>query len=92
MPEISVFKNEGMRIKNEVQERVASYIMGGLGIVVGLAWNEAIKGLIEYIFPPSGTGTLMAKFLYAFILTLIVVVVTVYLLRPAKDKMKDRDS
>ncbi len=71
---------------SEVREKTTMYIMGGLGIVVGLAWNEAIKGLIEYFLPFAGAGTLIAKFTYAIILTLIIVVVATYLFRGSTDK------
>ena len=57
-----------------------TYIAGGLGIVVGLAWNEAIKALIEYIYSLTGSNSIIAKFLYAIILTAIVVVVTMYIM------------
>ncbi len=79
-------KNEGEKLKDEVRDRTAAYIMGGLGVVVGLAWNEAIKGLIEHLLPFSGTGTLVAKFVYASVLTIIIVVATTYLFRTPKDK------
>jgi len=41
--------------------------------VVGLAWNDAIKELITYLFPLA-TNSVLAKFGYAIILTVIVVV------------------
>ena len=66
-------------IKKEVRERTLSYIVAALGLVAGLAWNEAIKSLIEYFFPAS--NGLLAKFIYTIILTLIVVFVTTYLVR-----------
>jgi hypothetical protein len=45
-----------------------------------LAWNEAIKALIEYLFP-LGSNTLVAKFIYAFTITAFVVFLTSYLLK-----------
>ncbi len=60
------------------------YILGGLGIVVGLAWNEAIKGLIEYTFPFTSSGSLVAKFVYAIILTLVIVLATMYIFRTSR--------
>lgn len=74
-------KNEGERITNEVRERSMAYIAGGLGIVVGFAWNEAIKSLIDYFYPISGATSILAKFLYAIILTALVVMVTMYVVR-----------
>lgn len=77
-------KNEGERITNEVRERSMAYIAGGLGIVVGFAWNEAIKSLIDYFYPISGATSILAKFLYAIVITAVVVVVTLYIVRPPK--------
>lgn len=81
MESLDKIKNEGGRIGNEMRERSMTYIAGGLGIVVGLAWNEAIKALIEYFYPLTSANSLLAKFLYAVILTAIVVVVTMYIVR-----------
>lgn len=86
MEQLQNLKTEGNRIKNEVRERVATYIIGGLGVVVGLAWNEAIKGAIEYFYPLAGANSIFAKFLYATILTIVVVLVTIYVVRPPEAK------
>ena len=86
MTKLTFLKTEGGMLASEVREKTAMYIMGGLGVVVGLAWNEAIKGLIEYFLPFAGAGTLIAKFIYAIFLTLVIVVSTTYLLRSQKDK------
>lgn len=79
-------RQEGMRVRGEVRDRVASYIVGGLGVVVGLAWNEAIKGAIDYFYPLAGANSIFAKFLYATILTTVVVLVTIYVVRPPEKK------
>lgn len=86
MKKLSDLKNEGGRITGEVREKSMAYIAGGLGIVVGFAWNEAIKALIEYFYPLASANSLFAKFLYAIVLTLIVVVLTMYIVRPPEKK------
>ncbi|MDZ4231658.1 MAG: DUF5654 family protein [Candidatus Pacearchaeota archaeon] len=68
---------KGREMSQETRERMAAYMTAALGLVVALAWNDAIKGLIEGIFPLS-RGTVTAKFIYAFLLTLVVVFVTRY--------------
>lgn len=85
MEQLNALKNESLKLRAEVREKTATYIMGGLGVVVGLAWNEAIKGLIEYFIPYAGAGTLVAKFIYAVLLTVIIVVATTYLFRSQKE-------
>ncbi len=67
-------------IQKNFRERILTYIGGGLGLVAGLAWNEAIGEFITYFFPLS-KNSLMAKFIYALILTLVVVIVIGYLER-----------
>ncbi|KKS27956.1 MAG: hypothetical protein UU88_C0001G0058 [Parcubacteria group bacterium GW2011_GWC1_42_11] len=84
MGRINKIKNEGERITSEVRDRSMTYIAGGLGIVVGLAWNEAIKSLIDYFYPASGANSISAKFIYAIIITTVVVLVTMYIVRPPK--------
>jgi hypothetical protein len=68
----------GMR--QEVKTRTAGYVATALGLVAGLAWNDAIKSLIEYYLPLSGQNV-WAKLIYAAILTIVVVLVSAYLTR-----------
>ena len=79
-------KKETQRVRNKVREATASYIAGGLGLVVGLSWNEAIKSLIDYFYPASSGGSLFAKFFYSIVLTIIVVFVTIYIVQPPEMK------
>ncbi|MFZ2303496.1 MAG: DUF5654 family protein [Minisyncoccia bacterium] len=86
MEQLNQLKNEGERITNEMRERSMTYIAGGLGIVVGLAWNEAIKSLIDYFYPLSSANSISAKFIYAIIITGVVVLVTMYIVKPPEKK------
>jgi septation ring formation regulator EzrA len=81
-------KEESNKLKKEVRERAIGYILTALGLVAGLAWNEAIKSLIEQIFP-FGKNSLWIKFAYAGLLTVAIVTLSVYLLKFLK---KDGDS
>lgn len=73
-------KEEGKALKKEVRERTLGFITGGLGLVAGLAWNDAIKALIEHLFP-LGKESVPAKFIYAVLVSVIVVILSVYLVR-----------
>ena len=73
-------KKEKEKIKREAKNKVLGYITAAFGLVAGLAWNEAIKALIEELFP-LGQNTLLAKFIYALAITIFVVVVSLYLVR-----------
>ena len=76
------------KVGKEVKESVVGYITAAFGLVAGLAWNEAIKSFIEFLFPLS-KNALLAKFVYAGILTLIFVLVTMYLVRLFKLKEQE---
>jgi len=71
-------------IKKEVGEKIVTYLTAAIGLVAGLAWNDAIKALIEFLFPLQ-KNTLLAKFIYAVILTIILVIITMYLVRLFKN-------
>ena len=71
-------KHQSIEVRREVKKQLLTYIVASLGLVAGLAWNEAIKALIEYFFPAS-QNTLLAKFLYALGVTLLIVIVSYYL-------------
>lgn len=67
-------KNEVAEIKKEFKEKTITLILGGFGLVAALAWNEAIKTLFETLFPKK--SELLGKFLYAIIVTIVVVLVS----------------
>ncbi len=71
-------KKSVQELRETVKQRTFSYIITALGLVAGLAWNEAIKSLIDNIFPLE-KNSLLAKFIYAFGVTLIVILVIFYL-------------
>lgn len=73
-------KAEEQNLRRTFHERIISSIVAALGLVAGLAWNEAIKALIEFLFP-FGKETLLPKFGYAVIMTLVVTVLIYYLAR-----------
>jgi len=71
----------------EIKERTVGYILAALGLVAGLAWNEAIKAAIDYFFPRPG-NEIWIKFLYAGGVTLFAVMITVYLVVITKKEEK----
>jgi len=92
------FKNKKWIIKNmakkektqkqisitiEVFEKINTLAAAGFGLVAALAWNDAIKSLFSIIFPKS-ENNLIAQFTYALLITLIVVLITIYLARYIK--------
>lgn len=67
-------------LNSEVRSRTLGYISAALGLVAGLAWNEAIIALIDSLFPLS-KDTVGMKFIYAALVTIAVVVLVKYLTR-----------
>jgi len=73
-------KNESARVSREVKEKTLGFIITAFGLVAGLAWNEAIQSLIKSFFAVD-KDSIWVKFLYAIIMTVLVVLVTIYLAR-----------
>lgn len=65
-------------IRSDLKAKTFGYISAALGLVAGLAWNEAITALIEAVFPLS-KDTVFVKFIYAILITAVVVVLIRYL-------------
>lgn len=65
------------RFREVLLGQLTALASGGLGLVAALAWNDAIqtfvKSYIEIWIPGAG---IYSKFLYAIIVTLLVVFVT----------------
>ena len=77
---INKFKKESSYVQKEVRQNLVKYIGAAFGLVAGLAWNDAIKALIEFLFPFQ-KNELLAKFIYAILITLVVVIITAYLVK-----------
>lgn len=75
-------KQEGKEFRNQIRQQTLSYIVAALSLVAGLAWNDAIKDLITRFFPES--KSLWARFLYAVVITFIVILATFLLSRLLK--------
>jgi len=74
------------KTKEEFKETSITLILGGFGLVAALAWNEAIKSLVETFFQKN--SELMGKFIYAIIVTVVVVIVSMRL-KKIVDKTDD---
>ena len=71
-------QNMRMVISKEVIDKIAALMTAAFGLVAALAWNDAIKSAIE-----SLGLTAYGPWLYAIIVTIIAVVVTIYIGRIA---------
>lgn len=74
---------------SEVLEKIVQLLTAAFGLVAALAWNTAIQELFTLIF--GNAGDLAAKFLYAVIVTVIVVFVTIRLGRLSERLKRDEE-
>ena len=73
------------KARRALKKRVFGYIAAGLGLVAGLAWNDAIKLLIEKFIPNPGSN-IAAKLIYAVIITAVVGLLLVYVEKETEEK------
>ncbi|KKQ51759.1 MAG: hypothetical protein US70_C0013G0010 [Parcubacteria group bacterium GW2011_GWD2_38_11] len=88
---IVTIKGKGVELEKEIREKTLGYIITSFGLVAGLAWNDAIKAFIERFFSDPGNG-LKAKFLYAALLTVVMVAVSLYLSRIFRVEKKKKET
>jgi len=86
---ISKIRQQELALRKELAQRTIGYILTALGLVAGLAWNQAIQGLINMLFPGAGKGILV-QFVYAIVITIIIVVISFYLLRLTEKKEEQK--
>lgn len=68
-------------VAKTVIKTIITLVTTAFGLVAGLAWNDAIQKLIESVM---GAGdALSGLFIYAIVVTIIAVVVTILLARVA---------
>ena len=68
-----------MSIKLEIIEKIAALITAAFGLVAALAWNAAIQDWFAKNFPAESAG----PWLYAIVITIIAVVMTIWIGRIA---------
>ena len=72
----------GKEMKVEVIEKIAVLVTTAFGMVAALAWNEAIQAIFQAIFGTA--STIPAMIIYAVVVTIIAVIVTIWIARAAK--------
>lgn len=66
------------KITRAVKERTVTLVLAGFGLVAALAWNDAIQALFKEIFGEA-PSSVVAKFGYALLITVIVTLVSIRL-------------
>jgi hypothetical protein len=66
----------------ELIGQFSTLVTSGFGVVVALAWNDAIQNFVkEYVEPRIPGSGLISQFLYAILITILIVFITFYLSR-----------
>jgi len=64
-------------MKKEVLEKISALVTAAFGLVAALAWNGAIQAIFKQAFGDS--GTIGAMIVYAVVVTVIAVLVTIWI-------------
>lgn len=72
MSSLEEVKEKAKKVRDTTREQTMGFITAALSLVAGLAWNDAITSMIKEVFP-VGTSNLLAKFVYAGTVTVVVV-------------------
>lgn len=86
---MALLKEELEKVKKETKEKIITLILAGFGLAAALAWNEAIQSLFNFLFPK--TNGLIGKFVYAAVITVIVVIITFQLNKIAGQNNKKKE-
>ena len=76
-----------MALTGEVLDKFSQLITTALGLVAALAWNTAIQNLFDKVFGEAG-ARLAGQFLYATLITIIVIFATIAVSRAAERAKK----
>ncbi|MBP6912039.1 MAG: hypothetical protein KBB88_02465 [Candidatus Pacebacteria bacterium] len=63
-------------IQTTLFDKISTLVFVALGLITALAWEETFKGVFVFIF--GGVESLGQKALYALMLTVVTVVISVY--------------
>ena len=77
---IRVLEDEKNRVERDLRKITAGYIIAAFGFVAGLAWRDLSIALVEYLFPMS-KDTILAKFIYAIMISVALAFASIYVLR-----------
>jgi formate/nitrite transporter FocA (FNT family) len=72
MSSLEEVKEKAKKVRDTTREQTMGFITAALSLVAGLAWNDAITSMIKEVFP-GGASNLLAKFVYALTVTVVVV-------------------
>lgn len=69
-------------LTGEVVAQLLTLATSALGLVAALAWNDAVQAVFKEYFPAA--GGVAGRFIYALLLSLVIIVITINLTRLAQ--------
>jgi len=75
-------------LKLEILEKMSTLATAGFGLVAALAWNSAIQAFFKQINLFGEKDSITAKFIYAVVITFIIVLIT-FLIGRSINKIKE---
>jgi hypothetical protein len=74
-------------MKKEIIDKLAALVTAAFGLIAALAWNGAIKAVFLKVFGEAeGLGPMLV---YAVVVTLIAVIVTLWIAKAAEKAKKE---
>lgn len=73
-------EEEKREIEAAFKNQLGTILIAAFAFVAGLSWREAINSIMEYLLPIN-KDTILAKFIYAIILTFFLSLIYVYVTR-----------
>ena len=77
---VRALEDEKNRVERDLRKITVGYIIAAFGFVAGLAWRDVSMALVGYLFPIS-KDTILAKFLYAILVSIALAFASIYILR-----------
>ena len=70
-------KKEEKPMRSQVVETIAALITAAFGLIAALAWNTAISDTVKQYL--SAGNAITAEFIYAILVTILAVVMTIWI-------------
>jgi len=77
-------------MKGEVLDKIVALVTAAFGLVAALAWNGAIRAIFETVF--GSADNIVAMLIYAVVVTIIAILVTIWIARAAKRAKRNNSS
>lgn len=76
------------KLRLEILENMATLATAGFGLVAAFAWNSAIQDLFKKFTFFGSPDSIIAKFMYAVVVTGVIVIIT-YSISKSVNKLKE---